>query len=67
VRLALWRAFLTELNDRQKIRSNECFVDDSFAPAKKGAPKSPTKRGKGTKWMVVVDARVLRCGSCQVG
>jgi hypothetical protein len=33
VLLALWRAFLTELNDRQKIQWNECFVDGSFAPA----------------------------------
>jgi len=31
---------------------NECFIDGSFAPAKKGAPQiGPTKRGKGTKGM----------------
>src|SRR5262249_35557541 len=46
--LALWRAFLNQLNDRQKIRWNECFVDG-------GAKIGKTKRGKGTKWMVLVD------------
>lgn len=54
--LALWRALLTQLNDAQKLRWNECFVDGSFALAKKGGPKvGRTKRGKGTTWMVVVD------------
>ncbi len=38
--LTLWRAFLAQLNDAQKLRWNECFVDGSFAPAKKGVPKS---------------------------
>ena len=38
--LNLWRAFLAQLNDRQKIRWDECFADGSFAPAKKGATKS---------------------------
>ena len=40
VLLTLWRAFLAQLNDAQKLRWNECFVDGSFASAKKGAPKS---------------------------
>jgi transposase len=40
----------------KQLRWNECFIDGSFAPAKKGAPQiGPTKRGKGTKWMVLVD------------
>jgi transposase len=34
--LELWRAFLAQLNDRQKVRWDECFADGSFAPAKKG-------------------------------
>src|SRR2546428_7561527 len=38
--LELWRAFLADLNDREKIRWNECFVVGSFAPAKKGGPES---------------------------
>ncbi|MEM4381723.1 MAG: transposase [Candidatus Caldarchaeum sp.] len=35
VLLKLWRAFLAQLNDQQKIRWDECFADGSFAPAKK--------------------------------
>jgi transposase len=54
--LTLWRAFLAQLNDRQKLRWDECFVAGSFVPAQKGGPKvGTTKRGKGTKWMVLVD------------
>jgi transposase len=34
--LNLWRAFLNHLNDRQKIRWNECFIDGMFVTAKKG-------------------------------
>jgi transposase len=37
VLLTLWRAFLAQLNDEQKLRWDECFVDGSFIPAKKGA------------------------------
>src|SRR5919109_3214711 len=40
VLLALWRALLKTLNERQKLRWNECFIDGSFAPTKTGAPKS---------------------------
>src|SRR6266567_3323850 len=58
---ALWRAFLTELNDRRKIRWNECFVDGSFASAKKGAPKSarPSAARAQSGWYSSM-ARVLR-------
>ncbi len=34
--LELWRAFLTQLQDSDKLRWNECFADGSFASAKKG-------------------------------
>lgn len=61
VLLALWRALLAQLNDQQKLRWNECFLDGSFAPAKKGASKSgrPNEaRGQsGWYWSM---ARVLR-------
>lgn len=61
VLLELWRAFLAELNDQQKIRWNECFVDGSFAPAKKGgpvsAPPSAARERSGWYWPM---ARVLR-------
>ncbi|MFC1491969.1 transposase [Nitrospinota bacterium] len=59
--LALWRAFLADLNDRRKIRWDECFADGSFALAKKGATKSGKPRGarerSGWFWSM---ARVLR-------
>jgi transposase len=59
--LNLWRAFLAQLNDRQKIRWDECFADGSFAPAKKGAPKSAKRSAarapSGWFWSM---ARVLR-------
>ena len=57
VLLTLWWALLAQLNDAQKIRRNECFVDGSFAPAKKGAPKSDrpnVARGQsGWYWSMV--------------
>jgi transposase len=34
-----WRAFLAQLNDRQHIRWNECFLDGTFFSAKKGGSK----------------------------
>ena len=36
----LWRAFLAELEDNDQLRWNECFVDGTFASAKKGANSS---------------------------
>jgi transposase len=39
------------------------FLDGSFAPAKKGGDKvGLTKKGKGTKWMLVVDGNGLPLG-----
>src|SRR5579885_1416904 len=35
--LEIWRAFLSELNERQQLQWSESFLDGSFAPAKKGA------------------------------
>jgi transposase len=32
----LWRAFLDQLDDREKVRWDECFIDGMFIPAKKG-------------------------------
>jgi hypothetical protein len=34
--MAMWRAFLVNLNDREKLRWDDCFADGSFAPTKKG-------------------------------
>ena len=59
--LKLWRAFLAQLNDQEKLRWDECFVDGSFVPAKKGGPKSVPPSGararSGWSWSM---AQVLR-------
>lgn len=49
VLLTLWRAFLAQLNDRQQLRWNECFVDGSVAPAKKGAQSRTDQARQGHK------------------
>jgi transposase len=43
--LAIWRAFLGELNARQQLKWSESFLDGSFAPAKKGAAESARPSG----------------------
>jgi transposase len=63
VLLKLWRAFLAQLNDQQKLRWDEGFADGSFIPAKKRAKVGKTKRGKGTKWLVMVDGAGTSAGS----
>jgi transposase len=61
VLLKLWRAFLGQLNDQQKLRWDECFADGSFIPAKKGGPESARRNvarvRSGWFWSMV---RVLR-------
>jgi transposase len=59
--LKLWRAFLSELNDRDRIRWDECFADGTFVPAKKGGLKSAKPRGEKERslWFWSM-ARVLR-------
>lgn len=41
----LWRAFLAQLQEREQIRWDECFVDGTFVPAKKGGLKSAPPSG----------------------
>src|ERR1017187_6357258 len=61
--LKVWRAFLSELNERRQLKWSESFLDGSFAPPKKGAAESEKQSGgKGTKWMVVVDGRGVPLG-----
>src|SRR5215218_1397519 len=59
--LKLWRVFLAQLNDQQKLRWDECFADGSFIPAKKGDSRSARPSGarvqSGWYWSM---ARVLR-------
>jgi transposase len=44
--LDLWRAFLGQLDRKQRIVWSESFVDASFAPAKGGALESVAPRGE---------------------
>src|SRR2546427_6858162 len=43
--LDIWRAFLSELNERGQLDWSESFLDGSFAPAKKGAAESEKPSG----------------------
>jgi transposase len=71
VLLNLWRAFLSQLDEQGMMRWNNCFVDGTFVPAKKGAlrrakpsgARAGQERGKGTKLM----AGALRAGADGVG
>lgn len=47
--LKIWRSFLTELNERGRIRWSECFMDATFAPAKKGSPRRENPEGQRHK------------------
>jgi transposase len=38
--LNVWRAFISELDERGHLDWSQCFIDGSFAPAKKGARAS---------------------------
>jgi transposase len=59
--LNLWRWFLEQLSDHQKIQWHQCFVDGTFAPAKKGGLPSEKPSGarepKSWSWQM---AEVLR-------
>lgn len=59
--LKLWRAFLSELDDGNKLKWDECFGDGSFAPAKKGvqklAKRSVEKEQNGWFWSMVTVLR----------
>lgn len=61
--LDAWRALLGALDGEGLLKSEQTFLDGSFAPAKKGGSAvGKTKRGKGTKWMVLVDGGGLPLG-----
>ena len=58
VLVAIWHAFLDELDEKGLINWEQIFVDASFSPAKKrGDDVGPTKRGKGTKWLGAEDRK----------
>jgi transposase len=59
----IWRAALAVLDRQGKLDWSMAFLDGSFVPAKKGGEKvGLTKKGKGTKWMLVVDGNGLPLG-----
>jgi transposase len=59
----IWRAALAALDQQSRLDWSRAFLDGSFAPAKKGGDKvGLTKKGKGTKWMLVIDGTGLPLG-----
>jgi transposase len=59
----IWRAALAALDQRGKLDWSMAFLHGSFAPAKKGGDRiGLTGKGKGTKWMVVIDGNGLPSG-----
>jgi len=59
----IWRAALVALDQQGQLDWSVAFLDGSFAPAKKSGDKvGVTKKGKGTKWMLVVDGNGLPFG-----
>jgi transposase len=59
----IWRAALATLDQQGKLDWSMAFLDGSFASAKRGGEQvGVTKKGKGTKWMLVVDGTGLPLG-----
>lgn len=59
----IWRAALAALDLHGQLDWTMAFLDGSFVPAKNGGDKVElTKKGKGTKWMLVVDGTGLPLG-----
>jgi transposase len=59
----IWRAALAALDLQGELDWSMAFLDGSFAPAKKGGEQvGLTKKGKGTKWMLVIDGNGLPLG-----
>ena len=61
--LKIWRTFLGELNERQHWSGASRSGRQFCSCEKRGCGVGKTKRGKGTKWMVVVDGRGLPLGN----
>jgi transposase len=59
----IWRAALSALDRLGHLDWTIAFLDGSFAPAKNGGEMvGLTRKGKGTKWMLVVDGNGLPLG-----
>jgi transposase len=62
VLVAIWHAFLDELDDRGLINWEQIFVDASFSPAKKGRRRGPDQTWK--KYKVDGGGRWQRNSTC---
>lgn len=59
----IWRAALAVFDRHAQLDWTMAFLDGSFAPAKNGGDKvGLTRKGKGTKWMLVIDGHGLPLG-----
>jgi transposase len=59
----IWRAALAQLDQRAQLDWSMAFLDGSFARGRIGGDKvGLTKKGKGTKWMLVDDGHGLPLG-----
>jgi transposase len=59
----IWRAALAALDQRGELDWSIASLDGSFVPAKKGGEGvGLTRKGKGTKWMLVADGHGLPLG-----
>jgi hypothetical protein len=59
----IWRTALAALDLQGRLDWTMAFLDGSFVPAKKGGEKvGLTKKGKGTKWTLVIDGNGLPLG-----
>jgi transposase len=59
----IWRAALAALDVQGKLDWSMAFLDVSFVPATKGGEHvGLTRKGNGTKWMLVVDGNGLPLG-----
>jgi transposase len=59
----IWRAALAQLDLCDRLDWSIAFLDGSFVPAKMGGEHAGlTRKGKGTKWMLVVDGHGLPLG-----
>jgi hypothetical protein len=61
----IFEALAADLEERGLLDIREAFIEGSFAPAKKGAPKlGRQKRGKGTRVMAIAESHGLPVGLC---
>ena len=59
----IWRVALAALDQQGQLDWSMACLDGSFAPAKNGGDKvGLTKKGKGTKWMLVIEGNGLPLG-----